>query len=103
MQPWGANRWWPAGADARCSQRSCWPSRPGSRLDATSAPGCCPSARARGRPTRYAAPLGLGLRLQRGPIIGWTLDVVLTALLFGSVVEAMTDLIADAGGSAGLP
>jgi ABC-2 type transport system permease protein len=50
-------------------------------------------------PTRYATPLGLGLRLQRGPIIGWTLTIVLSALMFGSVVEAMNDLMADAGGS----
>lgn len=50
-----------------------------------------------GAPKRYAAPLGLGLRLQRGPIIGWTIAVVLTALLFGSIIEAMTELIAEAG------
>ena len=50
-------------------------------------------------PQRYATPLGLALRLQRGPIIGWTLTVALSALMFGSVVQAMTDLLDDAGGS----
>lgn len=51
-----------------------------------------------GAPRRYASPLGLALRLQRGPIVGWTLAVALTGLLFGSVIDAMTDLLADAGG-----
>jgi ABC-2 type transport system permease protein len=50
-----------------------------------------------GAPARYSAPLGLALRLQRGPIIGWSVTVVLCALLFGSVVESMTDLLDDAG------
>lgn len=48
-------------------------------------------------PARYVTPLGLGLRLQRGPIIGWMIAVVLAALLYGSIVEAMTDLLDDAG------
>lgn len=100
MQPWGANRWWPFGLlvlltlvllavatrlEARRDLGSgLLPERPGPA----------------GAPARYSRPLGLALRLQRGPIIGWSLTVVLTALLFGSVVEAMTDLIADAGPSA---
>jgi ABC-2 type transport system permease protein len=43
--------------------------------------------------------LGLGARLQRGPIIGWTLTVALSAVMFGSVTQAMTDLLDEAGGS----
>jgi ABC-2 type transport system permease protein len=98
MQPWGANRWWPLGLlllltaallavalrleAHRDLGAGLLPERPG---PATA-------------PARYASPLGLGLRLQRGPIIGWTLTVVLTALLYGSVVEAMNDLMADATG-----
>jgi ABC-2 type transport system permease protein len=39
----------------------------------------------------------LALRLQRNPIIGWTIAIVLGGALMGSVVEAMTDLLADAG------
>ncbi|MBC7297751.1 MAG: ABC transporter permease [Demequina sp.] len=50
-----------------------------------------------GAPLRFASPLGLGLRLQRGPIIGWTIAVVLTALLFGSIADTMNTFIADAG------
>jgi ABC-2 type transport system permease protein len=97
MAPWGANRWWPfvllvvlaAGLLAvawmiearRDHGAGLMPQRPGKA----------------GAPKRYATPLGLALRLQRGPIIGWTLAVVLSALLLGSVVDQMTDLLADAG------
>ncbi|HEY8718618.1 ABC transporter permease [Pengzhenrongella sp.] len=100
MQPWGANRWWPlallvglAGAllavAARLEARrdlgaGLLPDRPGPA----------------GAPARYATPLGLALRLQRGPIIGWSATIVLTALLFGSVVQVMTDLLRDAGSTA---
>lgn len=48
-------------------------------------------------PARLSSPLGLGLRLQRGPMIGWRIAVLLAALLFGSVVDAMNTLISDAG------
>jgi ABC-2 type transport system permease protein len=97
MAPWGANRWWPfallvalaAGLLAvawviearRDHGAGLLPQRPG-KADA---------------PPRYATPLGLALRLQRGPIIGWTIAVVLGALLLGSVVKQMNDLLADAG------
>jgi len=100
MAPWGANRWWPlallvllavvllavAGRlEARRDLGSgLMPERPGPA----------------GAPARYARPLGLALRLQRGPIIGWTATIVLCALLFGSVVQAMTDLLKDAGPTA---
>ena len=50
-----------------------------------------------GAPARYGTPLGLALRLQRNQIVGWTVAVVLGAMLMGSVVQAMTDLLADAG------
>lgn len=100
MQPWGANRWWPLGLSllaaaallvvaVRIEARrdlgaGLLPERPGP-ADA---------------PARYGHPLGLALRLQRGPIVGWTLTVALSALMFGSVVEAMSDLLDDAGPSA---
>ena len=46
---------------------------------ATSAPACCPSARARPRrPPGTRRRSGSALRLQRGPIIGWTVTVVLS-------------------------
>jgi ABC-2 type transport system permease protein len=100
MRPWGANRWWPfillvgltgvlLAVAARLEARrdlgaGMMPDRPGPA----------------GAPARYATPLGLALRLQRGPIIGWSATIVLSALLFGSVVQAMTNLMADAGSTA---
>lgn len=96
MQPFGANSWWPllllltltgvllATAAALEARRDL-----GAGLLAE-------RAGRPGAPARYTAPLGLGIRLQRGPILGWTIGVLLCALLFGSIIEAMTDLIADA-------
>jgi ABC-2 type transport system permease protein len=98
MQPWGANRWWPLGlmvlfAVALLAVAA----RLAARRDLGA--GLLPERSGRASaPPRYATPLGLGLRLQRGPIIGWALTVVLSALMFGSVVEAMNDLMSDAGG-----
>ena len=100
MAPWGANRWWPliglvalAGVllavaarleDRRDLGAGMLPDRPGPA----------------GAPARYATPLGLALRLQRGPIIGWSVTIVLCALMFGSVVQSMTNLLHDAGSTA---
>ncbi len=49
-------------------------------------------------PRRLASPAGLGLRLQRGPMIGWTIAIVVSAMLFGSIVETMNTFLTDAGG-----
>ncbi|MDM7854571.1 ABC transporter permease [Cellulomonas alba] len=96
MQPWGANRWWVLAlllgltvvlhlVALRLEVRRDL----GAGLVADR-PG---PARA---PERWTRPLGLSLRLQRGPIIGWSVAVLLSAVLFGSVVDAMTDLLDDA-------
>jgi ABC-2 type transport system permease protein len=100
MQPWGADRWWPLGLlvllAAALLTLAAWLE---ARRDLGS--GLFPERRGRGwAPAWYATPLGLGLRLQRGPMIGWTATIVISALLFGSVVKAMTNLITDAGGTA---
>lgn len=96
MQPFGGNRWWPlallvllaAGLLAVAAVLE-------ARRDLGA--GLLPERAGRpGAPQRYTAPLGLGLRLQRGPVIGWTVTVVLCGLLFGSIIEAMNELIADA-------
>jgi ABC-2 type transport system permease protein len=100
MQPWGADRWWPLGLlvllAAALVTLAAWLE---GRRDLGS--GLLPERGGRdSAPAWYATPLGLGLRLQRGPIIGWTSTIVLSALLFGTVVKAMTDLMADASGIA---
>jgi ABC-2 type transport system permease protein len=98
MQPWGANRWWPLGPTVLFAAALL---AVGARLAARRDLGAGllpPRAGRASAPPRYATPLGLGLRLQRGPIIGWTLTIVVSALMFGSVVEAMNDLMSDAGG-----
>ncbi len=98
MQPYAGNRWWPfallAGLVAALLMTAALLE---SRRDHGSGliadrPGPADA------PRRLASPLGLGLRLQRGPIIGWTIAVVLAALLFGSIVDSMNTLMADAGG-----
>ena len=97
MQPWGADRWWPFALLVvlavvlvglatvleahRDHGAGLVPQRPGPA----------------GAPVRYATPLGLGLRLQRGPIVGWGVTMLLCALLFGSVVQSMNNLLNDAG------
>jgi ABC-2 type transport system permease protein len=96
MQPWGADRWWVLALllgltvvlhlvalrleGRRDLGAGLVADRPG-------------PARA---PERWTRPLGLSLRLQRGPIVGWSATVLLAAVLFGSVVDAMTDLLDDA-------
>lgn len=96
MQPFGANRWWPfallvAAAAALLAVAAVLEAR--RDLGA----GLLPERAGRpGAPERYTAPLGLGLRLQRGPVIGWSVTVVLCGLLLGSIIEAMNELIADA-------
>lgn len=100
MQPWGANRWWPVLLLLLVAAiLLVVATRIEARRDLGA--GLLPDRAGRpSAPRRYASPLGLGLRLQRGPIIGWTLTILLSALLFGSVVEAMTDLLDDASSSA---
>jgi ABC-2 type transport system permease protein len=39
--------------------------------------------------------VGLVLRLQRAPIIGWTIGIVIGAAFFGAVATAMADLLAN--------
>ncbi|HEX7536288.1 MAG TPA: ABC transporter permease [Dermatophilaceae bacterium] len=97
MQPYGGNRWWPFALlvvlAAALLAVAAW-------IEATRDHGAglfADRAGPDGAPPRLASPLGLGLRLQRWPIIGWTIAVVLAALLFGSVVDAMNTLFTDAG------
>ncbi|WP_051275077.1 ABC transporter permease [Cellulomonas sp. URHD0024] len=97
MEPYAGNRWWPfalllllAGALLAVATRIESTRDHGAGLRADR-PGPADA------PARLASPLGLGLRLQRGPIVGWSIAVMLASLLFGSVVDAMTTLLDDAG------
>ncbi|MCB2412755.1 ABC transporter permease [Demequina sp. TTPB684] len=99
MQPYAGNRWWPlvplivlSAALLAVAMRIESRRDHGSGLLVERAG---PSE----APRRMVSPLGLGLRLQRGPIIGWTIAVVVTALLFGSIVDTMNTFMADAGGA----
>lgn len=96
MQPWGANRWWVLALLLGLAVALCLVAM---RLEARRDLGAGLVAERpgpAGAPVRYASPLGLALRLQRGPVIGWSVTVALAALMFGSVVQAMTDLLDDA-------
>lgn len=95
MQPFGANRWWPF---ALLVVTAAVLLAVAAVLEARRDLGAGLLRERAGRPgapARYASPLGLGLRLQRGPVIGWSVAVVLCGLLFGSIIEAMNELIAD--------
>lgn len=97
MAPWGANRWWPLAllvGFAAALLLAAWALE--ARRDHGA--GLVPQRSGKaGAPARLATPLGLALRLQRGPMIGWSIAVVLSAVLFGSVVDQMNRLLADAG------
>ena len=96
MQPWGANRWWPFGFMLVLTALLLAIAY---HLEARRDLGAGLIAERAGKasaPLRYATPLGLALRMERGPIIGWTLTIILSALMFGSVIDAMTTLMADA-------
>ena len=98
MEPFAGDRWWPLALLALLAVVLCTVAI---TLEARRDHGAGLIAARPGRawaPRRFASPLGLGLRLQRGPIVGWTIAVVLAAVLFGSVAEAMADLLDDAGG-----
>ena len=97
MQPYAGNRWWPFALLVVLAVLllavAAW-------LEARRDLGAGLVAERAGRssaPARYATPFGLALRLQRNPIIGWTVAIVLSGMMFGSVVQAMTNLLTDAG------
>lgn len=98
MQPFAADRWWPflllLALAAALLALAAWIE---TKRDHGS--GLVPERAGRASaPERLASPLGLGLRLQRSSIIGWTIAVLLAAMLFGSIIDAMTDLLNDAPG-----
>lgn len=95
MQPYAANRWWPFALLVLLAAALLWVAWVlEARRDFGA--GLLPQRHgASHAPARWATPLGLELHLQRNPIMGWTLAVALSGLMFGSVVTAMTDLLDD--------
>lgn len=89
------NRWWPLAvpvlatvllvglavvlAERRDFGSGLLPTRPG-RADA---------------PRSLAGPLGLAWRMQRGGVVAWSVAVLLTAALVGTLGEAVADMAAD--------
>lgn len=94
MRSYGENLWWPFALSVVAAVALCTvalvlernrdvgegilPDRPGPRHAAA----------------LTMTPIGLTLRLQRGPIIGWTIGVLVGALFFGSVATVMANLLA---------
>jgi len=102
MDPWGANRWWLLlpivglyavlclAAWALQTRRDLGDSLARARTGADHASGL----------TRQV--WGLGLRLQRGSIIGWAVGLIVFGGLLGSVMKAMQELLAGATNMPGL-
>lgn len=93
MRSYGENLWWPFAMSVMAAVLLCALAMLlESRRDVGE--GILPDRRG---PRRASAltrnPVGLTLRLQRGPIIGWSLGVLVGALFFGTVATAMADLL----------
>ena len=81
---------------ARGHRRACSPSPPTSPYAATSAGGLLQPRPGRPRATgALGTPFGLALRIQRGPLIGWSAGLFLLALIYGAVIPTIPDLIAS--------
>lgn len=48
-----------------------------------------------GAPTRWTSPAGLAVRMERDAWIGWGVVVLVAAVIFGSVMQSMQDLLGD--------
>ena len=97
LQPFGTEHWWLLG--------------PLAALAAVVTSGACALAARRdlgagllpqrpGRPTADAAlrgPLGLAWRLQRGPLLAWTVSFTIAGAVFGSIAHGIDGLLGGAG------
>jgi len=92
MDPWGANRWWlllPIVGLSLVLVIVAWIMESRRDLGESLAPESAGASDASRLITRV---WGLGLRLQRGSLIGWSAGMVVFSLMLGSVLTAMTDL-----------
>lgn len=94
MRAYGENLWWPLLVPIATAVVLCAVAL---RLEAARdvGAGLLP---ARGGPTQATrlmqSPVGLTLRLQRGPLIGWAIGIVVGALFYGTVATAMATVVA---------
>lgn len=97
MDPWGANQWWPLLLLVVFSALlvgGAWLLQARRDLGDSIAPERTGKAHASAVLTKV---WGLGARLQRGSMIGWVIGVFLFALIIGSVISAMNDLLRSSG------
>ena len=95
MDPWGANRWWllaPVIVLSLILVAVAWVIE--SRRDLGE------SLARQGRGAADASRLltrvwGMGLRLQRGSLIGWGVGMIVFSLLMGSILSSVSDLFGD--------
>ena len=97
MDPWGANRWWlliPILALSVVLVVVAWVMGSQRDLGASLARQSRGAASASWHLTKV---WGMGLRLQRGSLIGWGIGMVVFALLMGSILNSVNDLFGSMG------
>jgi len=98
VDPWGANRWWPALLQLAlamiCVSLAWWLE---ARRDLGA--GLVPPRLGIAKATRLTTTgIGLAIRTQRASLIGWLVGVAVTAYLLGAVIEKMGDILKDVPG-----
>ncbi|WP_062007455.1 ABC transporter permease [Arthrobacter alpinus] len=93
MRPFGQNTWWPLLALLGLAVAGCALAlRIETRRDLGM--GILPERRGKARASEFLMhPVGLVLRLQRAPLIGWMVGAVVAGLFFGTVAKAMTTVL----------
>jgi ABC-2 type transport system permease protein len=95
MRAYGENNWWPFGLAIAVAILLCGAALALERRRDLGS-GLLPDRRgARVASALTRTPIGLVLRLQRAPIIGWTIGILIGAAFFGAVATAMADLLAN--------
>lgn len=90
---YGENLWWPLLLCAAAAVILCWIALLLERKRDLGA-GLLPDRVGRRGASAFGrTQLGLTLRLQRAPVIGWTIGILVGALFFGGVATAMADLL----------
>lgn len=93
--PYGANNWWPLSAQVGLALllAACALVLEGRRD--LGAGMLAQRAGSPAAPRRWSTPLGLALRTQRAALAGWAVTVLVTGVLFGSIVNSMQQMLSD--------